>query len=136
MGIGSERKPSIVWTRVHAIIHSSTCLIWNLSNYDQTAPSSPSSVTRSANLHRLVDAVRSRSDSCDQARSSSPSDGGCVELSSASNLHQITVAIGRSRSSSRSSHQSDGWWWNHLTIVAHWIGESRSFIQLELRWTV
>ena len=39
--------------------------------------------------------------------------------------------IGRSRS----SHQSDGWRWTLLTIVAHWIEGSRSSIQLKLHRT-
>ena len=43
--------------------------------------------------------------------------------------------IGRLRSSSRSSHRSDGWWWTLLTIVAHMIGGSRSSIQLKLHRT-
>ena len=43
--------------------------------------------------------------------------------------------IGRSRSSSRSSHRSDGWRWTLLTIVVHWIGGSRPSIKLKLHRT-
>ena len=57
--VDPDRAASIAWTRVHAISDYNTCVIWSLSKKDRTAPSSPRGVTRSVNLPRFVDAVRS-----------------------------------------------------------------------------
>ena len=57
--LDSGGTAEIAWTRVHAISDYNTCVIWSLSKQDRTAPSSPRGVTRSVNLPRFVDAVRS-----------------------------------------------------------------------------
>ena len=103
---GFSREASIAWTRVHAIIHSSTCLKKGISENDQEAY------------------VMTR--------------GGTRYVGSPSRFDHRFIGrwlIGRSRSSSRASHRSDGWQSTLLIIVVHWIGGSRPSIQLKLHRT-
>ena len=50
--VSNDRKASIAWTRVHAIIKSGTCVKATLSGRDRRAHRAPRGITRSAFHHQ------------------------------------------------------------------------------------